>query len=289
MQRVYMMICMLGLLSLMLACPAGSNFLREERGSHSGIRNDNNLLTLLKMGEERVAKVSSEERVAKVSNTPEEQAYGALLENLNKLKASLNYQPEGFNRSQFDNIFQVWFDSQGFKKERDDEDKVYASLNRDVETLSNLQIVVDNLASAGKQVVEFTIAMKLLDNLKSSAEYISEVINDNGSILSRDNLLALRASNNIVDMQDIKNILEIMLSIRNNLIERIKIMLRGAAGLATMKVLAQANIQALIFHLDKIIEEDGFLYKSIFSTSKPVLGLRGLRDLMRIRVDKLGH
>ncbi|UPA13954.1 hypothetical protein [Borrelia turicatae] len=280
MQRVRMMICVLGLLSLMLGCPAGSNFVREERGSHSGVRNDNNLLTLVNMGEGRVARES---------NTPAEQAYGALLENLNKLKASLNYQPEEFNRSQFDNIFQVWVDSQGVKKEREYEEKVYSSLNRDVEALSNLKIVVDNLASAGTHVVDWTIAMKLLDNLKSSAEYISEVINDKGSILSRDNLLALRASNNVVDMQDFKYILDLMLSIRNNLIERVKIMLRGAAGLATMKVLARANIRALILHLDKIIEEDGFLYKSIFSTCKPILGLRGLRDLMRIRVNKLGH
>ncbi|ANF34369.1 hypothetical protein A7978_04475 (plasmid) [Borrelia turicatae] len=280
MQRVCMMICVLGLLSLMLGCPAGSNFVREERGSHSGVRNDNNLLTLVNMGEGRVARES---------NTPAEQAYGALLENLNKLKASLNYQPEEFNRSQFDNIFQVWVDSQGVKKEREYEEKVYSSLNRDVEALSNLKIVVDNLASAGTHVVDWTIAMKLLDNLKSSAEYISEVINDKGSILSRDNLLALRASNNVVDMQDFKYILDLMLSIRNNLIERVKIMLRGAAGLATMKVLARANIRALILHLDKIIEEDGFLYKSIFSTCKPILGLRGLRDLMRIRVNKLGH
>ncbi|UPA12612.1 hypothetical protein [Borrelia venezuelensis] len=280
MQRVCIMICVLGLLSLMLGCPAGSNFVREERESHSGVRNDNNLLTLVKMGEGRVARES---------NTPAEQAYGALLENLNKLKASLNYQPEKFNRSQFDNIFQVWVDSQGVKKEREYEEKVYASLNRDVEALSNLKIVVDNLASAGTHVVDWTIAMKLLDNLKSSVEYISEVINDKGSILSRDNLLALRASNNVVDMQDFKYILDLMLSIRNNLIERVKIMLRGAAGLATMKVLARANIRALILHLDKIIEEDGFLYKSIFSTCKPILGLRGLRDLMRIRVNKLGH
>ncbi|WP_330730234.1 hypothetical protein [Borrelia turicatae] len=280
MQRVCMMICVLGLLSLMLGCPAGSNFVREERGSHSGVRNDNNLLTLVNMGEGRVARES---------NTPAEQAYGALLENLNKLKASLNYQPEEFNRSQFDNIFQVWVDSQGVKKEREYEEKVYSSLNRDVEALSNLKIVVDNLAGAGTHVVDWTIAMKLLDNLKSSAEYISEVINDKGSILSRDNLLALRASNNVVDMQDFKYILDLMLSIRNNLIERVKIMLRGAAGLATMKVLARANIRALILHLDKIIEEDGFLYKSIFSTCKPILGLRGLRDLMRIRVNKLGH
>ncbi|AHF45569.1 hypothetical protein [Borrelia parkeri] len=280
MQRVCMMICMLGLLSLMLGCPAGSSFIKEEKGNYSGVRNDNNLLTLVKMGEGRVARESK---------TPADQAYGALLENLNKLKTSLNYQPEEFNRSQFNNIFQVWVDSQGFKKEREDEDKVYASLNRDVEALSNLEIVVDNLASSGNHVVNWTIAMKLLDNLKSSAEYISEVINDKGSILSRDNLVALRASNNVLGMHDIKNILELMLLIRNNLIERVKIMLRGAAGLATMKVLSGANVQALIFHLDKIIEEDGFLYKSIFSTCKPILGLRGLRDLMKIRVNKLGH
>ncbi|BDU63330.1 hypothetical protein BOFE_08700 (plasmid) [Candidatus Borrelia fainii] len=281
MQRVYIMICLLCLLSLMLGCLAGSKCVRKEREVHHlGIKGDNNFLTLAKI---------DEGNLTVMRNTPAQQAYSALLENLNKLKASLNYRPEGFNRSQFDNIFQVWVDSQGFKKDRDDEDKVYASLNRDVEALSNLKIIVNNLASVGNHVMALTIAIKLLNNLKSSVEYISEVINDKGSILSIDNLLALRASNNIVDMRDIKYFLGLMLSIRNNLMERFKIMLEGAAGLATMKVVEQSNVQALILHLDKIIKEDEFLYKSIFSTSKPILGLQGLRDLIKIRVDKLGH
>ncbi|WP_025408499.1 hypothetical protein [Borrelia coriaceae] len=309
MKKIYMIICVFGFLCLMLGCPVDFGLMRgtlpSTKKSHKGgykgsVKKNHNLLPKPSKAflSELVIRESKNgdslgENVklkipVKISVDP---AYVALLESLGKLKSSLNYEIEGFDASRFDSIFSVW-DNKGVESRDGDSDierdknNVYASLMQDVDALNNLKIVVDNLVSDDGHDEDFNTAVKLLSNLKSSAEYVSDVTSGDSAILSENNLALLSGINNTEAIGDIKNILDIMLLVRNNIIERVKILLRGAAGLANMRVAARSNIRGLNLHLDKIIKENEFIYESIFST-KEILGLKGLRDLIRDKVDKL--
>ncbi|APR65331.1 hypothetical protein baBA2_000925 (plasmid) [Borrelia anserina] len=313
MKKVIIRFYILVFLSLILGCSVGTdvtgtgltdNIYSVNKGS--GISSSLNQKEKIGSKEEKYNKEivgSKEEKYNKeIIESKEEkykslvdQIYDELLKSVDEIKVSLNFIPEGFDGSQFDSIFRVLVDvppiylKDNMGGLEENKHKLYVSLKRDVSALSDLAKIVNALMSSGDQSVNWSIALLVLLRLNDSGECVSEVVNDEGEILSKDNLAAIKASKDLKGMLVLKDMLDTMLSDRNDLIQKIKKVLHGAAGLAVIDLASDANIQALVLYLQSVLLEGGFLYERIFSTDEVNLGLLGWNNLIKKQVYKLIH
>ncbi|AMR75880.1 hypothetical protein [Borrelia hermsii] len=324
MKKTCIIACVLCSFVLLLGCPSGAEFFKENSSSGNGLLSKLRGLgvKIKKGGSEMLQKrstiLSGEPRILPVeSMILSEEAYAALLESLERLKESLSYKPECFDEFQFYSMFNKFWHSPPQVSPRTEH--VYASVKRDIKTLGHLRAVIEMLAGSGrpvdlntasegvnliaaydlfkkgenwnlasdvfKQGVNWGAASDLLSNLNNSIQYVIQVFNDENEILSKDNLTLLKSVDNEAGITELKDMLDRMLLVRNEIIEKVKIVLQGAAGLATM----QGAALGVSLHINKFINKPGFIYDRIYSTSEPILGLQGLRNAIRKQVNKLLH
>nr|WP_192957033.1 hypothetical protein [Borrelia turicatae] len=158
--------------------------------------------------------------------TPAEQAYAALLGRLRLLEESLNFKPKGFNQDVFDSMFsRVWDLPVEEKKNR-----VYASLKRDPETLSNLKVVVINLTTTtATSVAGLKTARDLLMALDESVESFISVIGENNGYLNKDNLTKLKETQDVASLSELETMVHNMLVQREQMVVFLKDIINQAA------------------------------------------------------------
>ncbi|AHH07467.1 Hypothetical protein BCD_1401 (plasmid) [Borrelia crocidurae DOU] len=145
--------------------------------------------------------------------TPEE-AYLGLQTSLNKLKEFYYYRSEKFDKAQFTSLFRQILIEQNCHPKYCDitnfENKVYISFRFDITIIKQLKLIFEKLLLIPAEQGETHYVGGTLKSLKIFADIIHGVINENGKILSNDNLVSIKNSNDIGGIVSIKNYIDDM-------------------------------------------------------------------------------
>ncbi|AHH03969.1 Hypothetical protein BHY_1018 (plasmid) [Borrelia nietonii YOR] len=155
---------------------------------------------------------------------------------------------------------------------------VYAGLGYSIVDIEIVKKLVTALIGDVDDVSK-EAAKNLLLALRSSAQYVREVINEKDTICNDVNLDKLKRGDNVIDVSEINAMLTMMLRQRENVIEGIKESLRNAE-LSLMPL----NIADIRAKLDVIVQTRGKIYKKIYTGDD---SLQGLRDATTRKIDEL--
>ncbi|AHH13022.1 Hypothetical protein BHO_0025500 (plasmid) [Borrelia hermsii YBT] len=155
---------------------------------------------------------------------------------------------------------------------------VYAGLGYSIVDIEVVKKLVTALMGDVDDVSK-EAAKNLLLALRSSAQYVREVINEKDTICNDVNLDKLKRGDNVIDVSEINAMLMMMLRQRESVIKGIKEALINAE--LSLMPLAIADIRV---KLDVIIQTRGKIYKKIYTGND---SLQGLRDATIRKIDEL--
>ncbi|AHH11149.1 hypothetical protein bcCo53_001145 (plasmid) [Borrelia coriaceae] len=159
-------------------------------------------------------------------------------------------------------------------------DHLYAGIGYDQDYASKLENIVGKLLNAVDNAGEYLAAAKALcDVLSNVGQYFYDVISKigPGDILDRDNLDKIVASKDEYDLVELVALLDRMLFLRYNVIDKI-----GDILVLADKAQGIANIKDCLL---PIIDNNANLYRSINGNTTG--SLKGLRDAIERRVDQI--
>ncbi|AHH03961.1 Hypothetical protein BHY_1010 (plasmid) [Borrelia nietonii YOR] len=200
--------------------------------------------------------------------------YAALLESLGKLKDSLNSKPEGFDKSAFDDMFNDF--NRSFRS--DDyysKNYFYIGLKHDIVHIERVRQIVRALKATGI-AADKEAAEKLLIGLRDSGIYVSDVVEEDGQILSNANLSILQKSNNMEVINVVRLVLGNLLLKREHVMELLKEKIRDISGLKKVALIRDA--------VNLTFGKNGEILEKIENGHDSLLGLR---DLIKNKIDDL--
>ncbi|WP_235048156.1 hypothetical protein [Borrelia persica] len=169
-------------------------------------------------------------------------AYSKFKRSYERLKRFYNRRPQNFNVSLFNSINKKFGveEKQGFK------DSVYESLNGDIVALDNLKkIVMITKRSEDAYRTELNARPLLIQLCGIVGSSIFAVMNETGTVLSKDNLVKLQNSQDVVGLNNLKNKMDDMYEKWEKMVNLLQDIINNGARFATQDDVIK-NLQSIV-------------------------------------------